>query len=185
MTRSGQFAINYLKTIRPGTGPLVTLLDWSREAWIVRQYSDLDRMLRQNIPSSSRTSLTMRGISAPQTLGSPGRALTPSSMESGSLDQVLRNCRGTPSVYFDTISASCGEHIACDMSTPRQPLVRPACLEVPDAPLHHVGQEGRQSYRPAAPIQRFNNKSFNWPAWFRHFRAVANVHGWDKNQRAL
>ena len=77
------------------------------------------------------------------------------------------------------------EHIACDMSTPRQPLVRPACLEVPDAPLRGMGQEGRQSYRPAAPIQHFNNKSLNWPAWFRHCRAVADVHGWDKNQRAL
>ena len=46
-------------------------------------------------------------------------------------------------------------------------------------------QEGRQGYRPAAPIQRFNNKSLNWPSWFRHFRAVADVHGWDKSQRAL
>ena len=43
----------------------------------------------------------------------------------------------------------------------------------------------RQGYRPAAPIQRFNNKSLNWPAWFRHFRAVADVHGWSKDQRAL
>ena len=76
------------------------------------------------------------------------------------------------------------EHAPCDMSTPRQPLGRPpVCLEVPDAPSHH--QEGRQSYRPAAPIQRFNNKSLNWPAWFSHFRAVADVHGWDKCQRAL
>ena len=45
--------------------------------------------------------------------------------------------------------------------------------------------EACQGYRPAAPIQRFNNKSLNWPAWFRHFRAVANVHGWSKEQRAL
>ena len=45
--------------------------------------------------------------------------------------------------------------------------------------------EPRQGYRPAAPIQRFNNKSLNWPAWFRHFRAVADVHGWSKEQRAL
>ena len=37
----------------------------------------------------------------------------------------------------------------------------------------------------AAPIQRFNNKSLNWPAWFRHFRAVADVHGWSKDQRVL
>ena len=75
------------------------------------------------------------------------------------------------------------EHAPCDMSTPRQPLGRPVCLDFPDAPLHW--QEGRQSYRPAAPIQRFNNKSLNWPAWFRHFRAVADVHGWDKRQSAL
>ena len=45
--------------------------------------------------------------------------------------------------------------------------------------------EIRQGYRPAAPIQLFNNKSLNWPAWFRHFRAVADVHGWSKDQRAL
>ena len=54
------------------------------------------------------------------------------------------------------------EHAPCDMSTPRQPLGRPVCLEVPDATSHR--QERRQSYRPAAPIQRFNNKSLNWPA---------------------
>ena len=45
--------------------------------------------------------------------------------------------------------------------------------------------EPRQGYRPAAPIQRFNNKSLNWPAWFRHFRAAADVHRWSKEQRAL
>ena len=45
--------------------------------------------------------------------------------------------------------------------------------------------EPRQGYRPAAPIQRFNNKSLNWLAWFRHFRSVADVHGWSKEQRAL
>ena len=41
---------------------------------------------------------------------------------------------------------------------------------------HRPATEARQGYRPAAPIQRFNNKSLNWPAWFRHFRAVADVH---------
>ena len=46
-----------------------------------------------------------------------------------------------------------------------------------------VAPTGRTS--EVAPIQRFNNKSLNWPAWFRHFRAVADVHGWDKCQRAL
>ena len=75
------------------------------------------------------------------------------------------------------------EHAPCDMSTPRHPLGRPVCQEVPDAPPHR--QEGRHGYRPAAPIQRFNSKSLNWLAWFRHFRAVVDVHGWDKRQRAL
>ena len=51
--------------------------------------------------------------------------------------------------------------------------------------LHRPEMEARQGYRPAASIQRFNNKSLNWPAWFRHFRAVADVHGWSKEQRAL
>ena len=45
--------------------------------------------------------------------------------------------------------------------------------------------EGRSGHRPAAPIQRFNNKTIGWPAWFRHFKAVADVHGWDKDQQAL
>ena len=54
-----------------------------------------------------------------------------------------------------------------------------------DGHVHRPSPEVRQGYRPAAPIQRFNNKSLNWPAWFRHFRAVADVHGWNKDQRAL
>ena len=33
-----------------------------------------------------------------------------------------------------------------------------------DAHLHRPAPEARQGYRPAAPIQRFNNKSLNWPA---------------------
>ena len=80
-----------------------------------------------------------------------------------------------------------GDHSGGDMFAPRQPPTLPACLEIPDtsAPLRRAPQENRQDYRPAAPMQRFNNKSLNWPAWFRHFRAVADVHGWDKNQRAL
>ena len=69
------------------------------------------------------------------------------------------------------------------MSTPRPP--RPVCMEIPETPTHRTGQEGRPSHRPAAPIQWFNNKSSGWPAWFRHFNAVADVHGWDKDQRAL
>ena len=88
------------------------------------------------------------------------------------------------------------------MSTPYQPMggrerdntpstVRPPTSETlevtPDVDTHirRPPPEIRQGYRPAAPIQRFNNKSLNWPAWFRHFRAVADVHGWSKDQRAL
>ena len=75
------------------------------------------------------------------------------------------------------------EHPSCDTSTPRFP--RPVCIEMSDTPTHRTGQEGRPSHRPAAPIQRFNNKTIGWPAWFRHFKVVADVHGWDKDQRAL
>ena len=65
--------------------------------------------------------------------------------------------------------------------SPETPVIRPER----EVHLHHPSPEARQGYRPAAPIQRFNNKSLNWPAWFRHFRAVADVHGWNKDQRAL
>ena len=81
------------------------------------------------------------------------------------------------------------------MSTPYRPTlgqdrdlgpssVRPVTPEMDDQ-TRRPPTETRQGYRPAAPIQRFNNKSLNWPAWFRHFRAVADVHGWNKDQRAL
>ena len=75
------------------------------------------------------------------------------------------------------------EHPSCDKSTPR--FQRPVCIEMSDTPTHRTGQEGRPSHRPAAPVQQFNNKTIGWPAWFRHFKAVADVHGWDKDQRAL
>ena len=77
-------------------------------------------------------------------------------------------------------------HPSGDTSTPGFP--RPVCIEMSDTPAHHFTgprQEGRPAHRPAAPIQRFNSKSIGWPAWFRHFRAVADVQGWDKDQRAL
>ena len=77
-------------------------------------------------------------------------------------------------------------HLSGDTSTPGFP--HPVCIEMSDTPAHHFAgprQEGRPAHRPAAPIQRFNNKTIGWPAWFRHFKAVADVHGWDKNQRAL
>ena len=77
-------------------------------------------------------------------------------------------------------------HPPSDMSPPGFP--RPVCIEMSDTPTHNFAgprQEGRPTHRPAAPIQRFNSKSIGWPAWFRHFRAVADVQGWDKDQRAL
>ena len=75
------------------------------------------------------------------------------------------------------------EHASCNMSTPhpRHPL----CLETPAMPAHCTAQEGRPSYRPATPIQHFNNKTISWPAWFLHFKADADIHRWDKDQRAL
>ena len=79
------------------------------------------------------------------------------------------------------------DHDRENASTTAQPPTPLTPLTVPDAEiqLRRPPQEIRQGYRPAAPIQRFNNKSLNWPAWFRHFRAVADVHGWSKDQRAL
>ena len=77
-------------------------------------------------------------------------------------------------------------HLSGDTSTPGFP--RPVCIEMSDTPAHHFAgprQEGRPAHRPAAPIQRFNSKTIGWPAWFRHFRAVADVQVWDKDQRAL
>ena len=79
------------------------------------------------------------------------------------------------------------EHDQENTSTTAQPPTPLTLLTVPDTEiqLRRPPQEIRQGYRPAAPIQRFNNKSLNWPAWFRNFRAVADVHGWSKDQRAL
>ena len=59
------------------------------------------------------------------------------------------------------------DHGGCN--TPRQPPTLPTCLEIPDTctPLCRAPQENRQGDRPAAPIKRFNNKSLNWPSWFR------------------
>ena len=79
------------------------------------------------------------------------------------------------------------DHDLENTSTTAQPPTPSTPLTVPDTEirLRRPPQEIRQGYRPAAPIQHFNNKSLNWPAWFRHFRAVADVHGWSKDLRAL
>ena len=75
------------------------------------------------------------------------------------------------------------EHDPCHMSSP--PPTHPSCVEFSDPHVHRPSHDIRQGYRPAAPIQLFNNKTLNWPSWFRHFKAVADVHGWDRDQRAL
>ena len=73
------------------------------------------------------------------------------------------------------------DYVGCDISTPRQPPTLAPCLEIPNTCtplLRRPPQDNRYGYRPAEPIQRFNNKSLNWSSWFRHFRVVAH-------QRAL
>ena len=98
--------------------------------------------------------------------------------------EELENARRQPAM--STPYHQSHEHPPGGMSTPGFP--RPVCIEMSDTPAHHFTgprQEGRSAHRPAAPIQRFNSKSIGWPAWFRHFRAVADVQGWDKDQRAL
>ena len=49
-------------------------------------------------------------------------------------------------------------------------------------PDHTGGSSGLQSGRPDSAFQQ---QKSDWPSWFRHFKAVADVHGWDKDQRAL
>ena len=98
--------------------------------------------------------------------------------------EELENARRQPAM--STPYQQSHEHPPGGMSTPGFP--RPVCIEMSDTPAHHFAgprQEGRPAHRPAAPIQLFNSKSIGWPAWFRHFRAVADVQGWDKDQRAL
>ena len=43
---------------------------------------------------------------------------------------------GRPCLSISTPYQPVREHIECDMSIPRQSLVRPTCLETPDTPLH-------------------------------------------------
>ena len=68
------------------------------------------------------------------------------------------------------------EHAPCHMSSP--PPTQPLCVEIPDRHVHRTVHDNRQGYR-------FNNKTLNWLAWFHHFKPVADVHGWDRDQRAI
>ena len=61
------------------------------------------------------------------------------------------------------------EHDPCHMSSPPPP--QPSYVELPDHHVHRPLHDNRQGYRPATPIQRFNNKTLNWPSWLRYYLA--------------
>ena len=52
-------------------------------------------------------------------------------------------------------------------------------------PYPWENEDGRSNLsttaQPSTPVTP--PKSLNWPAWFRHFRTVADVHGWNKDHR--
>ena len=118
----------------------------------------------------------------PPTSGSPGKVMRHSYMELGWSDHTPRNRQDR-----DQLCPREREEDRSNSSTTAQPHTPVTPILVPDMDVHvrRPPPEVRQGYRPAAPIQRFNNKSLNWPAWFHHFRAVADVHGWNKEQSAL
>ena len=69
---------------------------------------------------------------------------------------------GLPSRHEPTTSmpyAPAREHAPCHMSSP--PPTQPSCVELPDHHVYRPVHDNRQGYRPAAPIQRFNNKTLN------------------------
>ena len=51
---------------------------------------------------------------------------------------------------------------------------------------HHTGPH-RRVVRATDRLPRFSVSitRVNWLSWFRHFKAVEDVHGWDKDQRTL
>ena len=118
-------------------------------------------------------------ICVPPTLESPGRTTRYFCMASGS--NFPRPIMSTP--YPQRRDNE--RDNASTTAQPPTPVTTPVTTPDADAWVHRFSPETRQGYRPATLIQRFNNKSLNWPAWFRHFRAVADVHGWTNEQRAL
>ena len=127
-------------------------------------------------PDSSRQPGMRPAMSTPhQSLGGRDRDDLPSTVH-----QQTRPVMSTP--YRPTVGQD--RDLRTSSTRPLTPEMIVVTPEV-DNPMRRPPTETRQGYRPAAPIQRFNNKSLNWPAWFRHFRAVADVHGWSKDQRAL
>ena len=160
--------------------PCVILLDWWRGA--IR-----NRMPSGRTPLFARAWWTIREISGLQTLEFPGRGSETFLQGVRVVGPDVAEQPTGPRPATSTPYQPVRDHGGCNMSTPRQPPTLPTCLDIPDTctPLRRAPQENRQGYRRAAPIQRFNNKSLNWLSWFWHFQAVADVHGWDDNQRAL
>ena len=52
------------------------------------------------------------------------------------------------------------------------------------ASRRHSSPTRTASHGPAR-IQRFNGRSLDWTAWFRHFRAVAELQEWDDRMKAV
>ena len=127
-------------------------------------------------PDSSRQPGMRPAMSTPhQPIGGRDRGDLPSTVR-----QQARPVMSTP--YRPTEGQD--RDLRTSSTRPLTPEITRVTPEV-DNQIRRPPTETRQGYRPAAPIQSFNNKSLNWPTWFRHFRAVADVHGWSKDQRAL
>ena len=131
-------------------------------------------MLLHHTQLSSRTSLTTRGICAPLTLGSPGKALRLSSMESGSSGRVLQSCRGDLDRLHRYHMNRCANisSVACQRRDSHWCNRRAWRLRILVTRYVVTTRKDAKVTRPAAPIQRFKNKSLNWPSWFRHFKVV-------------
>ena len=129
-----------------------------------------------------RTSWMEKEICVPPILGLLGKVMRHSCMELRWSDHSFHDLVGQGPIMSTPYPPGDEEDRRNSSMTAQPPT--PATPDT-DSHVHRPPPEVRQGYRPAAPIQRFNNKSLNWPAWFRHFRVVADVHGWSKDQRAL
>ena len=147
-------------------------------------------------PDPSRRSSMRPAMSMPhQLMGGRNRDDSPSTVHQQTRPVMSTPYQPTLGQDRDDSPSTVHQQTRPVMSTPYQPTlgqdrdlgsssVRPVTPEA-DYQMRRPPTENHQGNRPAAPIQRFINKSLNWPAWFRHFRAVADVHGWNKDQRAL
>ena len=106
-------------------------------------------------PDSSRQPGMRPAMSTPhQPLGGRDRDDLPSTVH-----QQTRPVMSTP--YRSTVGQD--RDLGTSSTRPLTPDMIVVTPEV-DNPMRRPPTETRQGYRPAAPIQRFNNKSLNWPA---------------------